>query len=89
MVGLDLDRGEALGAFRQVRHAAVAGGGIGQRDHAAGVQESVRRHQRRHDRHVHADFAAIDRGDDDPEQARQAADADRVEFFEGGHDALL
>ena len=44
-VGLELDGGEVLGALGQVRDAAVAAGGVGQRDHRRRVQEAVGREE--------------------------------------------
>ena len=45
-VDFQLDGGEAARTFRQVRNAGIAACGSGQRDHAAGVQISIRRQVR-------------------------------------------
>ena len=81
VVGLQLDGGEADRAFGQMGDAAIAGGGIGQGDDAAGVQIAVGGQQGRLDRQLGLDLAAVDGGDDDAQMAGQVGGTALVELF--------
>jgi len=78
-VRLQLDRRESGSAFGQGEHAAVSARGVRQRDDGAGVEVTVRRHQRLPQREVRTHELRLERVELDPDQSREVCVVARVE----------
>ncbi len=86
-IGLQLDGREPVRALGQVRDAAVAAGGVGERHDGAGMQVAVRRDVMALDREFRAQFFLGEPVNDDAHVAGQEADAAALELLEGDHAA--
>ena len=84
-IGLELDGRESGRALGQVRDAAVAAGGVGERHDGAGVQVAVRRDVVRLDGELRAQFLVGELGDDDAHVAGQEPGAAALELLERDH----
>ncbi len=78
-IAFQLDGGEALRALGQAGYAAVAGGGVGQGDHGAGVEIAIGREMMRPDLHFNIGRAARHMSDGHAEKSRQKFFPDLVE----------
>src|SRR6266542_440586 len=81
-IALELDGREVVGAFGQVRDAAVAACRIGERDHGRRVQEAVRREQFGADVELGDEHPLLDRHDAEADKPGQPADAALAHRFE-------
>ena len=82
-LALELDRREIVGACRQVRDAAVAARGVGERDDGRRVQVAVRREQLGPDVELGDEQALLDRHHAKAEECRQPPRAALVQHLDG------
>lgn len=85
MIGLEFDRREPYGFFREIGDATIACRGIGERDDASCMKKTIRCHERRLYLEFRPYFRWSHMSDDDAKIAWQVLRAELVEVIRGKH----